>query len=84
MVKLMVKHTSTAVCAPAVLLVCTKAMLDTPAQDFQQQMRQQHASQGLASAGQIPYLAMHLIPRLAHDVLMEHAAAVVQVNGVAD
>ena len=25
-VKLMVKHTSTAVCAPAVLLVCTKAM----------------------------------------------------------
>ena len=53
MVKFMMKHISIEVCVAVVLLVCTKAVY-TPAQEH---MRQQHALQGLASAGHTPYLA---------------------------
>ena len=53
------------------------------AQDFWQQMRQQQALQVLAGAGQTPQLAMHLVAP-AHDVTLRHAAAAVQVNGLAD
>ena len=67
MVKVMAKHTSSAVCAAAhtaVLLVCIKAIFNTPVQDLQHWMRQQQASQGTASAGQTPHLAMHLMPQV--------------------
>ena len=36
-----------------VLLVCIKAIFNRPAQDLQQRMRQQQASQGTASARQL-------------------------------
>ena len=53
------------------------------AQDFQQQVRQQQALQGSTSAGQTPYLATHLMAQVS-TVSMRHAAAAIQVNGVAE
>ena len=60
MAKLTVKHTNNAIYAAAVLLLCAKAEYTAA----QEQMRQQLALQGLASAGQTPYLAIHLMAQV--------------------
>ena len=73
MAKLTVKHTNYAIYAAAVLLLCAKAEYTAA----QEQMRQQLALQGLASAGQTPYLAIHLMAQVDtwDYVPMEQATA---------